>query len=216
MPMEELFILGAGGMAKEAYYFIQTLGRYHIRGFVDVKRGPAIRMGDQAIEVFGEADLVPFAGQASLAIGVGNPPVIRKLAEKFSAHFNFPNLIHKSVIGNFSDIQWGKGNLVLANCVFTTSIKVGSFNIFNLNCMVSHDVQIGDYNVINPSVNISGGVVIGDTNLIGVKSTILQYKAIGNMTTIGASSLVTKDVKDGITVMGIPAKRYIKQEGTNE
>ncbi|HEY9261479.1 hexapeptide transferase, partial [Chitinophaga sp.] len=145
-------------------------------------------------------------GELALAIGVGDPKLIKKISDRLRSRFLFPNLIHPSVIGNFSDIKIGDGNIITANCVFTTSIKIGSFNLFNLATTVGHDVLIGNCNVINPAVNISGGVSIGSNNLIGVNATILQYKVIGSNSIVGACSLVTKNVDDNVTVMGVPAK----------
>lgn len=141
----------------------------------------------------------------SLAIGVGKPWIIKKLTEYFGAEFDSPNLIHPSVIADFKNISWGRGDVVTANCIFTTDIKIGSYNIFNLATTVGHDAEIGNCNVLNPCVPISGFVKIGDTNLIGVKATILENKTVGSNAIVGAASLVLKNVPDNVTVVGVPA-----------
>jgi len=209
--MKQIFILGAGGFSKEVFTLIKHIGDYDVKGFIDFETKPDIIIGNKAYKVYAENYLDDVGKDITLAVGVGDPKLIQKLVNKFRHTFQFPNLIHPSVIGNFDDISMGDGNIVTANCVFTTSIKIGSFNIFNLSTTVGHDVTIGDYNVINPAVNISGGVLIGNTNLIGVNATILQYKHIGSNSTVGASSLVTKDVEDDTVVAGIPAKKFIKE-----
>jgi sugar O-acyltransferase (sialic acid O-acetyltransferase NeuD family) len=208
--MRQIYILGSGGFSKEVFALIKQIGNYETKGFVDLETKPDIIISNQAYKVYAENYLDRVGKDIVLAIGVGDPKLIQKLANRFKHLFQFPNLIHPSVIGNFDDIVKGEGNIITQNCVFTTSIKIGSFNVFNLSTTVGHDVIIGDYNVINPAVNISGGVTIGNTNLIGVNATILQYKNIGNNSTVGASSLVTKDVEDNVVVTGIPAKTFIK------
>ena len=207
--MRPIYILGSGGFAKEVYFLIQSIGNYEVRAFIDIESKPSITIGKKTIEVIGESILSSLSTDNSLAIGVGQPDLIHKLSSGHST-FHFPNLIHPNVVGNFEDINMGQGNIITANCVFTTSIRIGSYNIFNLSTTVGHDVIIGNCNVINPAVNISGGVEIGNQNLLGVNSTILQYKKIGNNTVVGASSLVNKDVAEGTTVIGIPAKPLVK------
>ncbi len=210
MRMQQIFILGSGGFAKEVFALIKQIGSYEFSGFIDIDKKPDIIIGGKNYKVYAENYLENVDKDIRLVIGVGDPKLIEKLANKFRNKFKFPNLIHPSVIGNFDDISKGNGNVITQNCVFTTSIKIGSFNIFNLSTTVGHDVIIGNYNVINPAVNISGGVIIGNSNLIGVNATILQYKSVGNYSTVGASSLVTKDVEDNTIVTGIPAKKFIK------
>lgn len=199
--------MGSSGFAKEVYFLAKASGLYNKYYFVDIEKKEPVQIGPVSIPVITEEELASQGKETHVVIGIGNPAIIQKLAAKLKGKFTFPNLVHPSVAGNFEDIVFGEGNIITANCIFTTSIKVGSFNIFNLACTIGHDAIIGDANVINPCVNISGGVEIGNANLIGVAATILQYKKVGNNAVVGASSLVTKDVKDSVTVIGVPAKQ---------
>lgn len=203
--MKSIYILGAGGQAKEVFALLLQIGGFRIEGFIDVEAGPSIRIGQHTVKIFPESHLDNLGSDQCLAMGVGSPKLIAKFAARYKNRFQFPNLIHPSAIGHFDDIQLGIGNIICASCIFTTSIKTGSFNLFNFCSTIAHDVVIGSCNVINPSVNVSGGVVIGDNNLIGVNATILQYRTIGSNSIIGASSLVTKDIPDAVQVIGIPA-----------
>lgn len=207
--MMDLYILGAGGFAKEVYQIVlESNDLYEVKAFIDMDGGSNILVGSIEIPVISEDQFISSKHSLSnvvLAIGVGEPKLIKKLAEKFSK-FSFPNIIHPKSNFNLKLNKIGKGNIITSGVQFTNSIAVGDFNIFNLNATIGHDVVIGNNNVVNPLVSISGGVTIGDTNLIGVSATILQYKIIGNQTTVGATSLVTKNVLDDTTVIGVPAK----------
>jgi sugar O-acyltransferase (sialic acid O-acetyltransferase NeuD family) len=205
--MRELYIVGSGGCAKDVYFVAKATDAYDKYYFVDIEKKDPVKIGPVSIPVIAEEELAYKGKDTHVVIAIGNPVIVQKLSARFKGKFIFPNLIHPTVVGNFEDNVLGEGNIITANCVFTVSIKVGSFNQFNLGCTIAHDVVIGDANVINPCVNISGGVEIGNANLIGVNATILQYKKVGNNAVVGASSLVTKDVNDGITVVGIPAKQ---------
>lgn len=203
----KIYILGASGFAKEVYGLLVAIGDYTIMAFVDKENGPAIEIFNKKVPVISEEELLEeeTSETASLIIGIGEPQIIKRLSKKFD-NFHFPNCIHPTAIIEESEISLGRGNIITAGVIFTVSTKVNDFNIFNLSTTVGHDVSIGSCNVINPGVNISGGVKIGDGNLIGVGSIILQNKGIKSHSVIGASSLVTKNVDEHITVMGVPAK----------
>lgn len=208
--MDDVYIIGSGGFAKEVYCLLISLGKYNFRGFVDKMESETI-IGSRKLPVITEDQFkklnLPY--YTNLVIGTGNPKLNHQIVTRFH-NYTFPNIFHKNVIFDKESIIFGKGNIITAGVILTTCIKVGDFNIFNLNVTVGHDTTIGSFNVINPSVNISGGVVIGDRNLIGVSSCILQYKTIGSDSVIGASSLINKDVESSITVVGIPARKLIK------
>ena len=53
---------------------------------------------------------------------------------------------------------------------------------------------------------IDGRIVIGDNCYISTGSTILGPVVIGNNVTIGAGAVVTKDLPDNCTAVGVPAK----------
>ncbi|MCZ2130523.1 MAG: acetyltransferase [Bacteroidia bacterium] len=206
-----IYILGSSGFAKEVYFLLKEIGGYNVKGFIDIVSKEKVRFQEGNFDVITEEefDAKETPETTMLAIGVGDPKLIKKLAGKFKA-FTFPNLVHPSVVYDKDNVKMGQGNILVAGVLFTTCISVGDMNIFNLSSTVGHDAVIGSYNVINPTVNISGGVEIGTANLIGVGATILQYKKIGNGSVIGAASLVTKDVEDNIVVVGVPAKQMNK------
>jgi sugar O-acyltransferase (sialic acid O-acetyltransferase NeuD family) len=205
---KNLYILGAGGFAKEVYFLAKEIGHFEMAAFVDLQIGESIVFTEGSIPVIADSDLDKIKDpNMCLAIGIGDPKIIERLRHEYLGRYDFPNLIHLSVIGDFPNIEMGQGNIITANVVFTTHITIGDMNIFNLNATIGHDAQIGSGNVVNPSVNISGGVSIGDFNMLGVSSVILQYKKIADYAVIGACALVNKDVESHATVVGIPAKK---------
>lgn len=205
---KKLYILGAGGFAKEVYFLAKEIGQFEMTAFVDLQIGESIAFSEGSIPVISDADLDKIKEpNMCLAIGIGDPKIIERLRHKYFGRYEFPNLIHPSVIGDFHNIKMGRGNIITANVVFTTHITIGDLNILNLNVTIGHDVRIGSGNVVNPSVNISGGVNVGDYNMLGVSSVILQYKKIADYAVIGACSFVNKDVESNSTVVGIPAKK---------
>lgn len=215
---QDIYILGAGGLAREVAYLIQAINQaapeplFTIQGFVDVdpdKVGEEV--GPYRI-VSTEVDLLQRTGVA-VAIGIGDPRILRKLAARLPQHpgLSFPNLVHPAATADWKRITLGQGNVICAGVALTTDITLGSFNLLNLNTTVGHDTVFGDGCVVNPGANISGGVVVGDGVLVGTGATVLQYRSIGEGAVVGASAVVTKDVQPGVVVVGSPAKPLPKK-----
>ncbi|MBT4790929.1 MAG: acetyltransferase [Halobacteriovoraceae bacterium] len=214
--MRDIFIFGSGGFAKEIAHLIKDINlskerdeNYNIAGFIDT--APQINtltIGKNQFPIFDEKTFFETTGHdnASFTIGIGDPQIREKIFNLLESKFDFPNLVHPSVTGDFESIILGKGNIIAAGCCFTVDISIASSNVFNLNVTVGHDCIIKSNNVINPGANISGSVTINNSNLIGTGATILQGLSVGSHSIIGAGSVVTKDIASHVLAVGIPAK----------
>ena len=213
--IKDIVIIGASGKAKEVAFLIDDINKkkkqWEILGFIDNnEKNVGVKLND--IPIIGTDDwLISQEKSVNVVFGIGDPSVIKKLSISYSkSHlFEFPNLIHPNVIGDWNNISLGVGNIICAGNVFTTSIHIGSFNHFNLSCTLGHDSVIGNYNVVNPAVNISGGVKMKDEILLGTGSKILQYNNICSNCVVGAGAVVTKSISKPGTYFGIPAKRIL-------
>ena len=210
------YIIGCGGLAKEVLFLLEEVegSLNDFKGFIDYKpnknkifcRGNFFDIIDESyfLQNMNKKD------EIELFLGIGDPKKIKNIQSKFN-DFLFPNLIHKSIIGDFKSINLGKGNIIAPGCIFTVDISIGSFNIFNLNTTVGHDVIIQDGNIFNPGCNVSGNVNIESNNLFGTNSTILQGISIGSNNTLGASSLANKNIQNNSIMVGVPAKMLQKK-----
>ncbi len=212
--MHDIIIVGSSGLAKEVAFLTEEVNdnnqgsKYNILGYAAESAKCGENNGKYKV-IMSDEDLVKYEKKISIVLGVGNPDLRSALISKYSENPNisFPNIIHPNVVGDWSRIELGVGNVICANNVFTTDIAIKNFNHFNLACTTGHDVEIGSYNVINPTANISGGITIGDNNLIGTGAQILENINVGHMNTIGAGSVVTKEISDKGVYVGIPARR---------
>jgi len=132
--------------------------------------------------------------------------VYKKLS---SSSFPFRSLVDNSVPIHPS-VKIGKGCVICPGVRITVDITIGDFAIINLNATIGHDVKIGNFVSIMPSANISGNVTIGDKAFIGSGAVILQGLTIGEGATVGAGAVVTKNVRPGVTVVGVPAREMKK------
>lgn len=209
--MEDIYIFGASGYARETALLINDIGKYTIKAFVDIESSEKLlAVKDQSYPVISENLFKNICNEniTNAAIAISSPKIAYKIIAKFENKCTFPNLIHSSVI-LAGDHTMGIGNIITYNCVFTDNINIGSFNRFNIGVTVGHDVVIGNNNQFNPTCNVSGNIKIGNNNLFGVNSVLLQGVQIGNDIIIGASSLVLKKILKPGTYIGIPANEFV-------
>ncbi len=75
---------------------------------------------------------------------------------------------------------------------------------------IAHNVNIGEDCIIAAQVGISGSTQIGDRSVLGGQVGVGGHIRIGKRVMIGGQSGVTKNVPDGTTVFGCPAREIHK------
>jgi len=213
-----VLIMGSGGISKETYNLLKEIN-FHNRqdvfeflGFVEAETsqiGESVIDGYKVITSDENLDeLLKSYIQIGIIVPIGSPRVKKKIVDSLLMYENviFPNLIHPTVAFDKALIRIGYGNIITSGVILTCDIEIGKFNLININSTVGHDAVIGNYNVINPLVAISGGVHILGNSLVGTGAKILQNIEVGIGATIGAGAVVTKNVVEMTTVVGIPAK----------
>lgn len=207
-----VLIFGTSGFAREVRDIVHALGGS--AGFI--ARDDIERENSGLDGVIIEPEIEKYKGY-QFAIGIGENKVRRKIAEKYNAKLQFPNLIHPSATFGFQQrelINKCMGVIICAGCRFTNNILVGDFSIFNLNSTVGHDVCIEQYVNVAPGANLSGNICVRSGAWIGTNAAINQGTQskkleIGENTIIGSGSVVIKDCDPESTYIGIPAKKLL-------
>lgn len=136
-----------------------------------------------------------------LAIGDNNG---RKRLSERVVH-SFGTLVHPSAVCS-KKAQLGEGTVVLAKAIVQTDACLGKHVIVNSGAIVEHDCQLGDFVHVASGAILCGNVHIGAGSLIGAGAVVLPGIHIGRECVVGAGAVVCKPLKDGITVIGNPAK----------
>ncbi|MEO7364875.1 MAG: acetyltransferase [Sphingomicrobium sp.] len=158
-----------------------------------------------------EAFMEVRASQRSVALAIASSRAREKVAERcLAAGASFFEVRAANAI-EMDDVQIGQGALISPFVTFTSNIRIGKHFHANLYSCVEHDCVIGDYVTFAPGVRCNGNVLIGDHAYLGAGALIRQGQPgrplrIGAGAIVGMGAVVTRDVADGVTVVGNPAR----------
>lgn len=114
-------------------------------------------------------------------------------------------IVHNAEPG-FANLQIGDGCHVGREVFLdlASPVRIGNRVTLSMRVMIITHTNAGDSRCGLPTR--SAGVDIGDDVYVGAGATILPGVRIGNSAIVGAGALVTRDVEEATTVVGIPAK----------
>ncbi len=143
---------------------------------------------------------------AAVVISPDAPSVRRALAARYvSCGASFATLVSpKAHVSPSASIA--KGVLVQSMVNVSANVRLGAFVRVNTAANIMHDVAVDDYVSIAPNAVLLGRVRVGAESYIGANATLLPERSVGKRSVVGAGSVVTKDVPDGVTVVGSPAR----------
>lgn len=109
------------------------------------------------------------------------------------------------------DVVIGEGAILSPFVTLTSNIRIGRHFHANLYSYVEHDCVVGDFVTFAPGVRCNGNVVIEDYVYVGSGAVIKQGRpgepiVIGRGAVVGMGAVVTRSVRPGDTVVGIPAR----------
>ncbi len=105
-----------------------------------------------------------------------------------------------------SGVSIGPGTMICAGAIINPGSVIGSNVILNTGCTVDHHNRIGDHVHIAPGVHLGGDVTIGEGTLVGIGATVMPGRHVGAWSVVGAGSLVSRDLGDAVTAVGMPAR----------
>ena len=206
--MRDIVIIGAGGFGKEVAWLIEQINRdelkWNLLGFVDEQKKVGESINGNTI--LGDLNWLK---NKTLAVvcSISNPRTRQRIVKDLEQTNNeFVSLIHPKIELS-STVIIGKGCLICEGAKFTVNVRIGNHTIIYHNSVICHDSSIEDFVTILPSVNISGNVIIKNGTTLGTGSKVIQNLKIGSNVMVGAGAVVTKDVDNDLTVVGVPAKK---------
>lgn len=209
--MKSLIIIGASGFGREVAWLVERINEkkpaWNLLGFVDDNKeltGKTIN----GYPVLGPTSCLEGQKKCHVVCAIGSAKIRRKVTEEIRQ--NIPAVKFATLIDPAAEMSGsvtvGEGSIICAHTIITVNAAIGRHVIINLDCMLGHDSVLNDYVTLYPSVNVSGNVIVKTCTEIGTGTHIIQGIDIGSRSVIGAGSVVIRDIPDGCTAVGSPAK----------
>jgi sugar O-acyltransferase (sialic acid O-acetyltransferase NeuD family) len=208
--MKQVLIINATGFGRTVASLAESDEAFGVdwslKGFLD-DRYITLKNGKSYLPVVGSPMTYKYQRGEIIVAALGDPHLRESYTRALDAQgADFMNLtpdLHRS---------WGVtiagGGIFERNTVIGADSHLGRFVIMHAFSVVGHDVSIEDFTTIGSFVFIGGHVQIGSHVMIYPHVSILPGVKIGRGARIGAGSVVMRDVPEGVTVMGNPAKPF--------
>ncbi|HMR42632.1 MAG TPA: acetyltransferase [Saprospiraceae bacterium] len=212
MPEKSVILIGYSGHAFVAYDIFEKMG-WSVAGYCD--REEKSFNPFQIPYLGSERDEAVFKKFAALPyfIAIGDNATRRQIFQFLKAQ-NLPSpatAIHPGAqIGRGAKI--GSGVMLAANAVINPLAEIGTGVICNTGCIIEHECRVDDFAHIAPGAVLAGNVAVGKNAFIGAGAIIKQGIKIGENAVVGAGAVVIRDVPDGATVVGNPARQMRSDE----
>lgn len=203
--MKRLAILGASGHGKVVADIALVCGWQEVVFFDDA--WPSV--GQNGLwTVQGNTDsLVARVAEFDGAIVAIGQSAIRVEKQQVLEDAGLPvvTLVHTAAcLSRFANMD--SGTVMMPGAVVNVDTVLGKGCIINSGATVDHDCVLADGVHIAPGAHLSGNVFVGAGSWVGVGASIRQGVRIGAGVMVGAGAVVVKDIADGETVVGNPAR----------
>jgi sugar O-acyltransferase (sialic acid O-acetyltransferase NeuD family) len=205
--MKPLVMVGAGpGSLPRIVIEAVDAGGAPLAGYLDVGEDPQPpttpleRLGDES-----RLDDPAFLAAFDIVVAVQGPGRRALCAMILERGGSMPVVRHPAAVVS-TTAHIGAGTILSAGVIVQSDARIGRFCVLNTACTVDHDNIVGDSVSIGPGAHTAGRVTIREEAFIGLGALIINGATVGRRATVGAGAVVVRDVPEGATVVGNPAR----------
>ena len=195
-------VIGAGGHSKEVADLVAACG-HDVSGFVD--EGYTGAHPTTGLPVVADANALEFD---AVVFAIGDNRARSEWYESLSGRIHAPALIHPTAVISPS-ASLGEAVQAMQCVVVNAGARIGNDCILNVSCSIAHDCVVGAHTHLAPGARMGGGSSVGPGSLVGTNATIMPGVSVGRGCTVGAGAVVSHDLADGITAVGVPARPLV-------
>ncbi len=208
--MKNLLIIGAGGCGREVLQWAKDINKiskkWNIKGFLDDN--------PQALDglicnysVVDNIDSYHIENEDEFVCCVGNSATRKNIIDKLkNKGAIFTSIIHPTAIVADS-ARLGDSVILYPYSIISDNAYIGNGCIINMHSTIAHDSTIGAYCTISAHCDVTGMCHLGKGVFMGSGARIVPNAKVGNDVFICAGSTVMSKIKDGLKVIGTPAKK---------
>ena len=195
---KKIFILGKGQFGRFVYNLISEIDDFSFSGFI-VKNKITNK------NLINETDFFKNKKKFNIFPAVGDLKVRSELIKKIIKSKNhIPNIIHPNV--ETRHIKIGYGVTIFQGALLSAESELNNHITIGFNSVIGHHSTINNFCFIGSGVVINGCVKLAEGVFCGANSSCFPSIEIGKYSTIAMGSSVMSSVKDGKTMIGVPAK----------
>ena len=208
-----LYLLGAGGLGEETAEAVRACNDarpiWDLRGFLD---DDADRHGSTLVglPIAGPIELLrdePEACAVACVARPRDPTSRRRLVERAGlAEERWATIVHpRASVPASASI--GRGTVLLADVVLTASVSVGRHCMVMPQVVLTHGDVVEDFCTIASGVRVGGRATLREACYLGAGSLVREDRTVGRGALVGMGSVVLRDVPEGQSWVGNPARR---------
>ncbi len=201
--MEKLILIGAGGYAKSV---LDSVDKFNFKmvGFLDEYKPKGEHLGYQILG--NSLDDIAEPEKYFYFISIGNNKERQKWYDRLKErNLRMINVIdHTAIISEHAEV--GISCFIGKMAIVNSCAKIGNNCIINTKALVEHGACVQDHVNLSTNSVLNGDVVVKNGAFVGSCSVVSGQLTVGEWSTVGAGAVVVRDVPDGMTVVGVPAK----------
>lgn len=202
---KKLYILGYSGHAYVVIDVAMSID-YTVKGYFDFEQGSKNPYNIPYLGNENKEDLSKIVGTDFIFPAVGSNAIRRKLYKFLKKNgLKQTFLVDKSAYLS-ENTKLGDSTMIAPNAVVTSGTVIGNACIINTGAIIEHECKIGDFTHVAPGAVLAGNVIVGANSFLGANCVVKQGVSIGKNSIIGAGAVVLRDVPEGETWVGNPAK----------
>lgn len=208
-PCLPIVLIGGGGHARVLLDALSLTGS-KVLAILDSDTKRAGHVVDGVLVLGGDSEIDRFSpSDVRLVCGIGGANGTGARRRVYEAYrrkgYTFESVIHPTATLS-SRATLAPDVQCLAGCIVNTGAVVGENCIINSGAIVEHDCYLQSSVHVASGARLGGGVKVGAGALVGAGATVLQGRKVGEGALVGAGTVVTRDVRAGTVVVGVPAR----------